>query len=268
MAITPFDFNPSDGWKNTTSFETKPANEGRTRILLQTLPDQIKTWINATLLNGNGTIKADDVITGSALDKRIAAITAAPTWNNAELVSPWVNVDSNYPARFCTTGNLATRAFQNLISPGYLAVSKQTPIDKEVNRLYQATGTTSVLPGTLTSNSYVKTSSGNLYMTPEEKSEFQQTYGRVAAQGIKDLISDSSYTSADDTDPSTLTSYQKGKNPDKKTMVEKVYDAAKNQATAQFLHSRYNKLLSSNKDKFYNSLTAAQKTLFDNYQGG
>lgn len=167
-----------------------------------------------------------------------------------------------------TTGNLATRAFQNLISPGYLAVSKQTPIDKEVNRLYQATGTTSVLPGTLTSNSYVKTSSGNLYMTPEEKSEFQQTYGRVAAQGIKDLISDSSYTSADDTDPSTLTSYQKGKNPDKKTMVEKVYDAAKNQATAQFLHSRYNKLLSSNKDKFYNSLTAAQKTLFDNYQGG
>ena len=105
-------------------------------------------------------------------------------------------------------------------------------------------------------------------MTPQEKTSFQQTYGKVAAQGIKDLLSDSSYTSADDTDPSTMTSYQKGQNPDKKTMVEKVYDAAKNQATAQFLHNRYNKLLNSNKDKFYNNLTAAQKKLFDEYTGG
>jgi uncharacterized protein YgbK (DUF1537 family) len=50
MAITPLSFNPVSGWQDTTNIETKPANESRTRQLLQMFHNQTRDYINNTVL--------------------------------------------------------------------------------------------------------------------------------------------------------------------------------------------------------------------------
>lgn len=43
-------FNPTTGLKNGTSYETRPASEARSREILSDMPEQLKTYINNTLI--------------------------------------------------------------------------------------------------------------------------------------------------------------------------------------------------------------------------
>lgn len=54
MAITDFNFTPSDGLKNVTSFPTIPADETAARKQVQDVLDQLKTYINTTLHGSQG----------------------------------------------------------------------------------------------------------------------------------------------------------------------------------------------------------------------
>jgi hypothetical protein len=67
MAITPFAFNPVNGLDNTTSFPQKPATQSNARGQFSVLFNQIRDWINSILMNGNGTITADNATVGSNL---------------------------------------------------------------------------------------------------------------------------------------------------------------------------------------------------------
>lgn len=52
--MPPFNFNPTDGYRNMTSFPTKPPNETVFRDSMQKLLDQIKDFINQNMIPTSG----------------------------------------------------------------------------------------------------------------------------------------------------------------------------------------------------------------------
>lgn len=115
----------------------------------------------------------------------------------------------------------ASNMFESFISPGYIGENQQTPVDKELYRLYQVTGKPDVLPKDKVDTSV---SSGKYQMTAEEYKKYQETEGKTAYEVIANLI--------------TLPEYQQLSDKDKASAVSKVYSYAVDQADEQFYNNR------------------------------
>jgi hypothetical protein len=88
MAFTEMAFNPTDGLLNTTSYPTQPADEAAARAQLQAPSNQIRDFINNTLLSelGSSEVGADgagkigseaiDGVTGTTVQAKLVAIKA------------------------------------------------------------------------------------------------------------------------------------------------------------------------------------------------
>jgi hypothetical protein len=81
--MTNFGFNPVTGLSDTNTFPQKPgATAARQQFM--TLFNQIRDWINGTLLNGNGTITADNATAGSNLADGWTLISQVLTYATAD----------------------------------------------------------------------------------------------------------------------------------------------------------------------------------------
>jgi len=170
--------------------------------------------------NRKNTATSDPVNSLLGINKNIAKV---PFLSNAlpDKLDLWGQPVSN--------GGIAQRAITNFLSPGYIGTKQTDSVNTEVQRLYDATNDTSALPSS--APNLVKGSNGkSYYMTPEEKTKYQQTMGQAAKKGVTRLLNNSQYTRAKD--------YVSGTAPDKLSMITKAYATAKQVATAEFLKSR------------------------------
>ena len=98
--------------------------------------------------------------------------------------------------------NIWRRAAENFLSPGYYSKRNTTAADKELARLYQATGDRGVLPGG--AGKYITVDSEREYLTAEEYTRFAKVKGKRAYQLVNKLIGSAAYKSARDTEKAAM----------------------------------------------------------------
>lgn len=94
--------------------------------------------------------------------------------------------------------NPLERAFYNMISPGYFSGENTTPVDNYLDDLYDATGESGILPSR--AGNYVKVDGQNVYLTPEQKTDYATTRGQTAYNIIDELIGNSTFNGLSDSE--------------------------------------------------------------------
>jgi hypothetical protein len=120
------------------------------------------------------------------------------------------------------TGGAVERAFQNFLSPGYLKDMNVTKVDKEIQKLYNATGETAVLPSA--SSRYFTINGEKVNLTPKEYTEFNKTDGKYVLKNLNDLFNNSAYKRATD--------------EEKQKAIERIYRAGQAVAKQQYLKNK------------------------------
>lgn len=133
------------------------------------------------------------------------------TYNNGDAVGTLVNqakakipyLRETLPQAYDTWGNpkvnaesTGKAAFNNFISPGKSAVDASTPIDDEIQRLYDATGNNAVFPRKAEWS--VKIGEESKKLTGEEYSAYQKGMGELSYELAEGFINSASYKSMED----------------------------------------------------------------------
>ncbi len=118
--------------------------------------------------------------------------------------------------------SILERAFNNFIAPYSKREIKTISLDDELKRVYKETGDTSVVPGV--PQGYVKYKNENYNMNSNEYTSYKKTYGQTANKYLSDLISNSTYKTADD--------------ETKAKMIKEIYGYSKALANKAFFNGR------------------------------
>jgi hypothetical protein len=94
--------------------------------------------------------------------------------------------------------NIAMRAFENFLSPGYHSTDKTTATDKALQALYQRTGDASVLPGYAPKSITVKGEAK--YLTGEQYEQFSRQRGQLAYTSVTKLVKSKVFQAMADSD--------------------------------------------------------------------
>lgn len=100
-------------------------------------------------------------------------------------------------------GNIAGRAFNNMLSPGTYSSNKETATDKELKRLYEASGESGVLPKM--GSKYISykadgEKSKTYYLTSKEYTKYQTKYGQDNFNAVSELMRSNVYKKMSDED--------------------------------------------------------------------
>lgn len=160
----------------------------------------------------------------SFLRQQRSKIPALPLLNELGVTSisnqPSIDLWGNERKREGDT--IAERAFHNFINPGTYSSNKRTTLDNKLDKLYEATGDSNVLPKS--ADSYVKYDGQTYYKSPFEKTRYDTTKGQKSKQYVTDFINSSAYRTLDDTT--------------KAGIVKEMYDLADYQAKKEMLIHR------------------------------
>jgi hypothetical protein len=88
------------------------------------------------------------------------------------------------------------KAYQNFLSPGFLGVDQDNPVDKETLRLYEATGLKSQFLQVAPKKFNYKTPTGAqsaAVLQPTEYTEYQRTLGKTSVDRITKMIASAEY---------------------------------------------------------------------------
>lgn len=114
-----------------------------------------------------------------------------------------------------STGNIATRAFSNFVSPGYIGTDRSAPWDDELQRLYDA-GQTNVFP-TMPADTDIK----GYVMSADELVKFRTEAGQMKYRLLEELMDSDLYNAMSD--------------GDKAKTISDIYDFAKQYAKKQIV---------------------------------
>lgn len=136
-----------------------------------------------------------------ALGKASAKI---PGWDYQQIpyIDAWGRTEDSGP--------LGLRTFDNFLNPSYRSEYNVTPIDEEIQRLYDSTGDGSVVPSR--AQRYITVDGERIDLSADEYVRYATEKGQNAYSMASDLISSSVYQSLSDTD--------------KVRMIDTVYDYA------------------------------------------
>ena len=100
-------------------------------------------------------------------------------------------------------GNIAGRAFNNMLSPGTYSSNKETATDKELKRLYESSGESGVLPKM--GSKYISykadgKKSKTYYLTSKEYTKYQTKYGQDNFKAVSELLCSDVYKNMSDED--------------------------------------------------------------------
>lgn len=118
-----------------------------------------------------------------------------------------------------TYGNIAERAFENIVSPGYYSKKEYTAVDKELEELYERTGDSDVLP--VKQQKYYRQDKITYYMSVKNYNEVKKLRGKRSFELIKALINSSKYKRMSD--------------EEKVKAIKKCYDQAGKEAKDKML---------------------------------
>ena len=102
------------------------------------------------------------------------------------------------------TGTLPMRALNNFLNPAYTSFTNVTPVDKEIQRLYDQTGNGSVVPSRAEKS--ITVDGKNLRLTTEKYTEFARKRGQTAYSVLDDLIQNDAYRSMSDEEKADMVS--------------------------------------------------------------
>ncbi len=124
-------------------------------------------------------------------------------------------------------GNIVGRAFNNMLSPGTYSSNKETATDKELKRLYEASGESGVLPKM--GSKYISykadgEKSKTYYLTSKEYTKYQTKYGQDNFQAVSELMRSNVYRSMSD--------------EDKAAAVKEIYTYNAQMANKEFFNGR------------------------------
>jgi len=167
------------------------------------------------------TYESDDTLTG-VLGNQARQLQAKIPYLSREL-----------PISYDTWGNPRTRSdttaeafFAQNINPGQLGNKNETPIDAEIQRIYDATGDSGVFPWSA-SRSLDLGNDGKIKLTNEQHSEYQKTLGQLSYNLAEGLINSNEFKSmSDDEKAETLNKAYKFANQVSK---EDMFDHSTNQ---------------------------------------
>lgn len=96
------------------------------------------------------------------------------------------------------TDNLALRAFENLLSPGYISKRNTTKVDTEISRLYDKTGESGLVPKYPAK--YFKVDGKNKYLTAKEYEAYSQAKGKTQFECVMSFLGNKDYDNLRETE--------------------------------------------------------------------
>ncbi len=120
-------------------------------------------------------------------------------------------------------GDYGKAIFDNFLNPGSLKKTRDSSVDKEIYSLGDRLGEFSdIVPKSTKPEEYDKKFDGvNYHMSEHDLTLYKKAKGRYSQQGLQELFSTEKYQNMSDVE--------------KKQAIKKVYDAAKDKATMEFL---------------------------------
>lgn len=115
--------------------------------------------------------------------------------SNEPYIDVWGNEEKNFtPASGDSASDYAARAAYNFLSPSYYSESDGDEVSQYVEGLYKSTGDKNVLPKNSSARGYTVSvqspdggDSAEQRLTPQEKTEYDKTYGQTAYDLIDEL---------------------------------------------------------------------------------
>lgn len=158
-----------------------------------------------------------------------------------DYVDQWGRVEAN--------DNKGLSALENFFSPAYISKKNVTPVDTEIQRLYEKLdeeNKDSIIP-TVNTNAFKQEFDGKEYvMTPAEFTQYKKTVGQAKYNGLDKLFKTTAYKNASD--------------DEKRKMIQNVYDEANLQGKKEYL-TKVSKEYASAPD-FY-ALDSSQREKYD-----
>lgn len=162
-----------------------------------TLSGQIARTIDETKRSTYAPKDSKYTKTGESLGRQFANKVPGLSYRSEAAVDVWGR------ERKQAGGNIAGRAFNNMLSPGTYSSNKETATDKELKRLYEASGESGVLPKM--GSKYISykadgEKSKTYYLTSKEYTKYQTKYGQDNFQAVSELMRSNVYRSMSDED--------------------------------------------------------------------
>ena len=122
-----------------------------------------------------------------------------PGWDYQQIpyIDAWGRTESN--------GTTAERAFNNFINPAYVSTIRQSDMEKEIERLYEATEDGGVVPDR--ADKSIKLQEETKYLSPQEYVTYAQEKGRKSYALAEELVNSAAYQAADDTRKADMIRY-------------------------------------------------------------
>lgn len=222
---------------NDTSGLISVLSSATTSYLMQGLPTLAGQAERTGEENRMTTYATKDAFLTKDMQRALGKASAKiPGWdyNQVPYIDAWGREEEN--------GNFAKRAAENFISPAYYSKIHTDAVEKEVERLYEATSEKSVFPKRETSSD-IKYKEKTYYKTPDEFVKYQKTYGGTSYNLRKAAYADGNYKNLSD--------------KEKVAVTEKITSVANERAKMEFFKSRGIKY---EKDSFVEKLDEAKRT--------
>ncbi|MGN0711375.1 MAG: hypothetical protein ACI4LO_06405 [Anaerovoracaceae bacterium] len=209
------------GFGDNSVIETvKNMGESYISQYLPTIGSQIAKTISPTQKTTTSTNPNSDIAGYESYLNSLKNKVPGLNLTNADYVDLWGNRNEKN-----TAADYAKAVVENFISPGTLKSTAKSSVDRELYNVGQKVGMNEIAPKSTKKSEYQKVFDGKTYnMTEKEASEYKQNKGKYAERELKKLFATSEYKnmSADD----------------KRKAINKVYDAAKDDATSKYLMSK------------------------------
>lgn len=158
--------------------------QGFTNTLLGQLERTVEDKRMSTYSDKNFTLPTDIQY---ALGK---ASAKTPLWDYQQIpyIDAWGREEK--------TGTLPMRAFNNFVNPAYTSSMNVTPVDEEVQRLYNATGNGAVVPSR--PNRYITVDKTRINLSKEQYVQYATERGQTQFSMLEDLLDSPAYAGLSD----------------------------------------------------------------------
>lgn len=122
-----------------------------------------------------------------------------PVWDYQQIpyIDAWGRTESN--------GTAGQRAFNNFLNPAYVSTIRQSDMEKEIERLYEATEDGGVVPDR--ADKSIKLQEGTKYLSAEEYVKYATEKGQKSYALAEELVNSEAYQAADDTRKADMIRY-------------------------------------------------------------
>lgn len=195
--------------------------QGSSQMLANMGTNAVKSYVNQYVPTALGQIaKTTDEYERSTSTTKTGILPKATESTKNQIMSKIPGVRQTLPKKTDTWGNdmkqpenIVQRALENAVLPYTRKSIATSNVDKEIEKVYQNTGESSVLPDSI--NKYLTIDKQKYIMTSEEYAKYKKTYGQSSYNLLNNLVSS--------------TEYKKLNDSQKQVAIEKAYEYSKEQ---------------------------------------